>query len=106
MEIYRCNRNCGCMRCRYRGIMGSVVLMTLGVLFLLENVRGGDLDFDRTFPVLMIAIGVLLILQRTASMEGHRQPFSGAPLQPVPPPPSAAPAQPASSSSAIEVRHE
>ncbi len=79
MDSYRSNRNCGCLRCRCRGIMGAVVLMTVGVLFLLENFHVSNLDFEHTWPLILIAIGGVLMLQRSASTEGHVQPFSGAP---------------------------
>lgn len=75
MDIYRSNRNCGCLRCRYRGIMGAVVLMTVGFLFLLENMHVRDLDFDRTWPLILIAIGVVKMLQRSAPTDGHVQPY-------------------------------
>lgn len=84
MEIYRSNRNCGCMRCRCRGIMGGVILMTLGVMFLLDEFHVRDLNFDNTSPMILIAIGVVLMLQRTASIEGHVQPYAIPPAGPVP----------------------
>jgi hypothetical protein len=115
MEIYRSNRACGCLRCRFRGIMGAVVLMTLGVLFLLENFHVHDLDFDHTWPLLLISIGVVKMLQRSASIEGHVQPpIVGAPF-PMPPAPPMQPASTAlvpsmpdtqASESSSEVRHE
>jgi hypothetical protein len=45
-----------------RGIVGSVTLITLGVLFLLDEwTRVG---FHRTWPILLIAIGVAIVVQR------------------------------------------
>lgn len=106
MEIYRSNCNCGCLRCRYRGIMGGVVMMTVGVLFLLGNFHVHDLDFDHTWPLILISIGVVLMLQRTASTEGHVQPSSVSPF-PMPPMPPIPP-MPGTQSSAptSEVGHE
>ena len=111
MDIYRSNRNCGCLRCRYRGIMGAVVLMTVGFLFLLQNFHVDDLDFGRTWPLLLIAIGVVKMLQRSASTEGHVQPMGGMPPFPMPssPPVPALPgtqSSSSSSSSSSEVPHE
>ncbi len=111
MEIYRSNRSCGCLRCRFRGIMGAVVLMTVGALFLLENFHVRDLDFNHTWPLLLISIGVVKMLQRSASTEGHVQPYDQAH---VAPPAAAVPEQtyvvPASnappSAPSSEVRHE
>ena len=115
MEIYRSNRACGCLRCRFRGIMGAVVLVTLGVLFLLENFHAHDLDFDHTWPLLLISIGVVKMLQRSASIEGHVQPPAmgppfttppAPPMPPVPPMPGAQSSESMSSESSSEVRHE
>ena len=107
MDTYRSNRNCGCLRCRYRGVMGAVVLMTVGVLFLLENFHVHDLDFDRTWPLLLIAIGIVKMLQRSASTDGHVQPMAaGVPPFPMPPMPPVPPMPGTQSSSSPEVRHE
>jgi uncharacterized membrane protein YfcA len=85
MNGYIPNRTCQCPRCRARGLMGAAVLITLGVLFLLNEYT--NVRFHETFPVLLIVIGLVLWLGRTASIEGHVQP----PLPPgmVPPPPPA-----------------
>ena len=107
MEIYRCNRNCDCTRCRLRGSMFSILLVVVGVLLLLdEGFHIQALDFDRTWPLILITVGVMLTVQRTASLEGHVQPYIGPPLHPMPPPAPPSPAPSGSSSSAIEVRHE
>jgi hypothetical protein len=104
MDSYRSNRNCGCLRCRFRGILGAVVLMTVGVLFLLENFHVSNLDFEHTWPLILIAVGVVLMLQRSASTEGHVQPLGS--VSPFPMPPTT----PVSSSQIVttgsEVRHE
>ena len=106
MEIYRCNRNCGCLRCRYKGSLWGVYLMVLGVLFLFEQFDVRGLDFGRTWPIQLIVIGVILMLQRTASMEGHIQPYampSGMPSNPV----ASEPAPTTSATTPVdEVRHE
>ena len=72
MIPYIKNRNCPCVRCRAHGMMGAAVLITLGVLFLLENY--GVIPFDRSFPVLLLVIGCVMLISRTGSMEGHIQP--------------------------------
>jgi len=100
METYRCNRSCGCLRCRYRGIMGPVVLMTLGVLFLLDNSHVLNLNFDRTWPLLLICIGIVLMMQRSASTEGHVQPYAAVPPFPAPPA-QPMPGSPSSASSSV-----
>ena len=55
---YRYNPYCSCARCRAHGYMGPAVLITIGVLFLLAQVASSYwLDFDRTWPALLIVIG-------------------------------------------------
>jgi len=73
MSIYVRNRTCHCARCRARGLMGGAILVTLGVLFLFQE--NWHIDLDHTWPVLLIVIGVLSFASRTASVEGHVQPW-------------------------------
>ena len=72
MTPYIRNRNCRCVRCRAHGLMGAAVLITLGVLFLMESYN--VISFDRSFPVLLLVIGCVLLVARTGSTEGHVQP--------------------------------
>lgn len=79
MNAYIPNRRCYCARCRCRGLMGPVVLITLGVLFLLgEWTRW---DFARTWPILLIAIGVVKVLGSSADENGHVAPDLPEPLR-------------------------
>jgi hypothetical protein len=84
MNAYMPNRRCQCPRCRARGLMGAAVLITLGVLFLLSEFY--VVRFDQSFPALLIVIGLVLYLGRSASTEGHIQPVT--PAGAIPPPPS------------------
>jgi hypothetical protein len=69
---YRYNPQCSCSRCRTHGFMGPAVLITLGVLFLLDQVgRIYWLHFDNTWPALLIVIGLVMFLQHNASAAGH-----------------------------------
>lgn len=77
MSVYVRNRNCGCHRCRARGLTGAAVLITLGILFLLDNFQ--ITDFDHVWPVVLIVIGLTILASRSASTEGHIQP-NGQPL--------------------------
>ncbi|MGC2768703.1 MAG: DUF5668 domain-containing protein [Candidatus Acidiferrum sp.] len=81
---------CRCQSCTIRGMMGPAVLITLGVLFLLHQVRGGHFDFGNTWPVLLMVIGILLLASSLAPRDGHIEP----PPPLVPPPPPAPPAMP------------
>ena len=64
---------CACARCTMRGLMGPVVLITLGVLFLLGRLQWG-LTFWKLWPVLLIVIGVVKLAEAMASNEGHLGP--------------------------------
>lgn len=95
MNGYVVNRTCPCARCRARGLMGSVILITLGLLFLIHTLT--PIEYEM-WPVLLIVIGVMLFLGRSASTEGHLQPLRyAAPMAPpsmTPPPPAASGNQP------------
>lgn len=52
--------------------MGAAILITLGVLFLIQEFW--YIKIDRTIPVLLIVIGLIMYASRTASIEGHVQP--------------------------------
>jgi hypothetical protein len=74
---------CRCQSCMIRGLMGPAILITLGILFLLHQVRGGPLDFGNTWPVLLMVIGLLLLASSLAPRVGHIEP---PPIAPQPPP--------------------
>jgi Domain of unknown function (DUF5668) len=61
--------HCPCAHCRIRGLMGPVVLITVGVLFLIGQYS--RYSFGDLWPVLLIVIGVILVLQSLASKQGH-----------------------------------
>src|ERR1700739_2659763 len=81
---------CTCSRCTIRGLMRPAVITTLGVLFLLSELAHGAFSFGRTFPVLLIVIGAILLASAVAPMEGHIGPAPVPPLVP-PAPPNAPP---------------
>ena len=91
---------CQCARCRTRRIMGPALLVTVGALFLLENL--GALGFGRTWPVILLVIGGVKLLQGSASTEGHILPPGpgpnppGGPIPPIPPEPPTPPVPPTS----------
>ena len=94
-------------------MVGPLVLITLGVLLLLNNVYPG-FEFSRMWPVILIVIGFVKIAdyfqgsnEGRKHRRGHRS-FSPPPSPPAPPParpatppprpPAAAPAAPRQSS--------
>jgi cell wall-active antibiotic response 4TMS protein YvqF/B-box zinc finger protein len=48
--------------CRYRSIVGPAVLITVGVLSLIDNLHGPG--WDRTWPVILLVIGVIKLMER------------------------------------------
>jgi len=75
-------------------MMGPAILITLGVLFLLQQTNWGwSWGFHRTWPVLLIVIGIIKVLQYTAPIEGHVPVgyIAPAPIVTPPPAPPAAP---------------
>lgn len=68
---YRGGGACDCPRCRCRGLLGPVILISLGVLFLLDQFWY-RVDFSDLWPILLIVIGVMKLIESTASTEGHQ----------------------------------
>jgi hypothetical protein len=78
---------CHCQSCTIRGLVGPAVVITLGVLWLLNEVHGGRFYFGSTWPVILIVIGLVHLAGSMASREGHvNPPPLGAPPQPPAPP--------------------
>lgn len=88
---YRYNSYCSCARCRAHGFMGPAMLITIGVLFLLDQMGHAHwMQFDFTWPVMLIVPGVIMLLERSASTYGHVPREYGAQMppnagQPMPP---------------------
>jgi hypothetical protein len=62
---------CRCGRCTIRGLMGPAVIVTVGVLFLLQQARGGFFEFGNTYPVILVVVGAILLASSLAPMDGH-----------------------------------
>jgi len=99
---------CVCERCRTRKLMGPAILVTLGVLFFLDNNSG--LDFGKTWPAILLVIGVVKLWQSNASDAGHVAPLLPGPTiypptMPSPPAAPSAPPAPAQTTSSGEVNN-
>lgn len=92
---------CTCARCRSRGIMWPAIVLTTGILFLLQSLNVAELD--RTWPAWILVVGVVKLLQSSASSTGHVGPMSPPSTTPPPPIPAADPNM--SSQSSGEVNH-
>ncbi len=64
---------CTCDRCRMRRVIGPAVILTIGTLFLLQSLD--VVSFDRTWPAILLVIGIVKLLQSSASSVGHVGPF-------------------------------
>ena len=85
---------CRCQSCMIRGLTGPAIVITVGVLFLLHETQGGHFDFQNTWPVLLLVIGLLQLGSAFASREGHVDSQPAVPSVPPPPAPPAPPANP------------
>jgi len=78
---------------RNRGLVGPVVLITIGTLFAVDHIWGWW-DFSRTWPIILIAIGVVKLVERfgyDAYAPPPPRPW-GPPGPPLTPPPMTPPA--------------
>ena len=79
---------CTCEYCRTRRLMGPAMLVTIGILFLLDNTA--HIEFHRTWPAILLVIGIVKLVQSNASSRSHIGPLptedSG--LPPTAPPPA------------------
>jgi hypothetical protein len=82
------NPRCRCPRCTIRALVGPAVIVTVGVLFLLQQTHSGRFDFGNTYPVILVVIGAILLASALAPMDGHIDPTVP---QQVPPPPPGTP---------------
>jgi hypothetical protein len=82
--MYRYNRRCTCDRCKTHGLFAPVILVTLGVLFLLQEFGSWRVNFDHTWPLVLIVIGGVILAKRNASMIGHVDPAQGYVVLPQP----------------------
>jgi hypothetical protein len=91
---------CNCRRCTIRSLMGPAVIITVGILFLLEQTRSG-FSFGQTWPVILVVIGIISLASAMAPMDGHISsappaaavPPVGNPVPPANPPPGNYPRQ-------------
>ena len=80
MDPYMKNSACSCSRCRAGRLFAPAMVITVGVLFLVD--QNGYMEFDRTWPVILLVAGLFSYLSRSASLEGHVQPYVAVPAYP------------------------
>lgn len=95
---------CYCERCRTRRLMGPAILVTIGVLMLLDTTS--RVGFDKTWPAILLVIGIVKLLQSNASWDGHVGTLPGqSGLPPTVSPPPGVPPTPDQPSSTGEVKN-
>jgi hypothetical protein len=75
---------CQCARCRSRRIMGPAMLLTVGFLFLLQALHGPSF-WHATWPVILLVVGGVKLLQGSASAADHIPPSVSGPPGVIPP---------------------
>jgi hypothetical protein len=69
--------------------MGPAMVLTTGILFLMQSLNIAEID--RTWPAWILVVGVVKLVQSSASSEGHVVPLPPAAASPAPPPSSSNP---------------
>jgi len=94
---------CFCERCRTCGLMAPAMLVTLGVLLLLDSLE--RVRFGRTWPAILLVVGVVKLVQSNASSTGHIGPAAPPALGSSPAPQPPVPSEPGPTPSSGEVRN-
>jgi hypothetical protein len=100
----RARRTCDCGRCSTRWLMGPAMVLTTGILLLLDSMDIAEVH--RTWPAWILVVGVVKLIQSSASSAGHVGPLPGAPpaagtIPPPTTPPSPSNQGPTSSSGEV-----
>ncbi len=89
---------CPCQRCRAQCLMGPAILVTIGVIGLIDSFR--DVGFFGYVGGILLVVGGVKLLQSTSSAEGHIPSLAacakpvGGPIPPEPPTPPVPPIPP------------
>lgn len=93
-------RVCSCQRCRAQCLMGPAILVTVGVIGLIDSFR--NVGFFGYVGGILLVVGGVKLLQGTSSAEGHIPSLAacakpvGGPIPPTPPAPPVPPVPPTS----------
>jgi hypothetical protein len=99
----RSRRICICGRCSTRWLMGPAMVLTTGFLFLFHSMNIANLD--RTWPAWILVVGIVKLLQSSASSTGHVGPLPPVPPSAAPPSPPPSSSNPEATSSSGEVHN-
>ena len=79
----RSRRTCTCGRCTTRWLMGPAMVLTTGIVLLLDST--GVAEVHRTWPAWLLVVGIVKLIQSSASSAGHIGPLPPAPPPAAPP---------------------
>jgi hypothetical protein len=82
---------CRCQSCTIRHMTGAAVVITIGILLLLQQVHGGNLGLQNTWPAILLVLGAIQLASAFAPRDGHIEAVPLAAIPPSPPPPPVAP---------------
>jgi len=83
----RSRQICQCGQCNTRWLMGPAMVLTTGVLLLLETLDVRNAGLEHTWPAWILVVGVVKLLQSSASSDGHVGPLPPGPASVAPPQP-------------------
>ena len=66
------------------------MIITVGLLFLLQEVNGGFYNFANTYPAILIVVGCLMLFSGVAPSDGHIDSVRSRPAPPSASPPASA----------------
>ena len=76
-------RGCTCESCRAQCLMGPAILVTIGIIGIIDSFH--DVGVFGYAGGILLVIGAVKLFRGTASAEGHVWPPSAGPMPPVPP---------------------
>jgi len=62
-------KRCGCAQCRVRRLMGPLMIITIGAIFLVQQYT--PYGVGTLWPLMLIVPGIILVAASLASDEGH-----------------------------------
>jgi hypothetical protein len=71
---------------RHRSLAGPAILVTIGAISLIDNLRGPG--WDRTWPIILLVLGAIKLMERGGHFIGTPSPMPPADVPPAQQPPT------------------
>jgi hypothetical protein len=78
---------CRCQSCTIRHMTGAAVVITIGILLLLQQAHRGNLGLENTWPAILLVLGAIQLASAFAPRDGHIEAAPPAAIPPATPPP-------------------